>query len=106
MCVCLCIYTSEEGSFVSRKSRAEQLFKRTLISKSGNSQEKNLKIKRGKWPSTKFKNKRMDILEAKGMKEHLRTVVSIRPSHLKKKKKELKKKARGRKRKKFKRRKN
>lgn len=28
----------------------------------------------------------MDILEAKGMKKHLRTIVSIRPSHLKREK--------------------
>ena len=32
----------------------------------------------------KKKNKRMDILEAKGMKKHWRTIVSVRSRYLKK----------------------
>lgn len=42
-----------------------------------------------------FRNKRMDILEAKRMKKHLRTVVSIRPRHFKKKKGGIKKESKG-----------
>lgn len=44
MCVCTC----DEQSFVPTKSGAEQLFKRTLISKSGNSQEKKSRNKERK----------------------------------------------------------
>lgn len=43
-----CVYLCDERSLAPRKFRAEQLFKRTLISKSGNSQEKNPKNRESK----------------------------------------------------------
>lgn len=44
----VCVHTCDEESFVPTKSVAEQLFKVTLISKSGNSQEKKSRNKERK----------------------------------------------------------